>query len=256
MSSSNLSNTGGTSGTVAGYFSNGEDANRAIRELIDGGFRLNEIGAAFHSASENARRGPRPSSTATSASSPSIRSPRASESEGDFPLQFEGNQELQPSGATSDTIAVSPWGLFTGGGTPFAGASRPGPITASEIPPDLPRDLPSDLASGEQSRASSHPYSSSTFETSIAGMGIPPDHARRLSSDLQRGGAVVTVQAGTREGVAERILERNHGTIRYESIPASETGLESGGRVDVFGEIHRAYPKHAPGEDVRERKAS
>lgn len=245
---------------VAGYFAKAEDANQAIRELMDEGFGLSEIGAAFHSgASQRRDSGPglSPSSTATAAAAPTKRNPGSGEDEGGFPMRSEGNQELHPAGATSDTQAVSPWGLFTGGGTPFAGASRPGPITGSEIPRDLPRDIPSELASGAESRASSHAYSCSAFENSFTGMGIPAEHSRRLARELQAGGAVVTVKAGSRTAAAEEIMGRNHGRIRYESAPQQmKTDMESGGRVDVFGEVHRAYPGHMPGEDVRERKAS
>ena len=244
---------------VAGYFAKAEDANQAIRELMDDGFALSEIGAAFHSGSSRGR-GPgqtSPSSLATAAAAPTTRNPGSGQYEGNFPLRSEGNQELHPAGASSDTEAVSPWGLFTGGGTPFAGASRPGPITGSEVPRDLPRDIPSELSSGGGSRASSHDYSSSAFEGSFAGMGIPADHAGRLARELRSGGAVVTVKGGSRAEAAERIMERNHGRIRYESAPLQmETGTESGGRVDVFGEVHRAYPGYVPGEDVRARKAS
>lgn len=246
---------------VAGYFAKAEDANQAIRELMDDGFGLREIGAAFHSDASQRRgsgQGLSPSSTATAAAAPTPRNPGSGEDVGDFPLRSEGNQELHPAGATSDTEAVFPWGLFTGGGTPFAGASRPGPITGSEIPRDLPRDLPSDLdASRRESRASSHPYSISAFENSFAGMGIPAEQARRLAGELRGGGAVITVKAGGRAASAESIMERNRGRIRYESAPPQmETGTESGGNVDVFGEVHRVYPGYVPGEDVRRRKAS
>lgn len=248
---------------VAGYFAKAEDANQAIRELMDDAFGLSEIGAAFHSGVSQARdsgQTPSPSSTATAAAAaPTTRNPGAGEDEGNFPLRSEGNQELHPAGATSDTEAVSPWGLSTGGGTPFAGASRPGPITGSEVPAYLPRDIPSELSSGGETRASSHPYpySSSAFESSFAGMGIPVDHARRLARELRGGGAVVTVKGGSRAEAAEQIMERNHGRIRYESAPPQmEMGTESGGRVDVFGEVHRVYPGSVPGENVRVRKAS
>ncbi len=265
MSSSNWSNadrTGQVRETVAGYFASADDATNAIHELVDDGFSINEIGAAYHSGSANAGRSAgqesRASSTATAATFPSTRAPGSGEDVGGFPLRFQGNQELNPAGATSDTQAVSPWGLFTGGGTPFAGASRPGPITGSEIPPDLPRELPSELAPEQGGRAAgSYAYSGSAFENSFAGMGIPPDHARRLSGELRRGGAVVTVKAGQRTPAAEQIMERNHGTIRYDSGPvAVEEARDTGEQVDVFGEMHRVYPGYIPAEDARRRKAS
>jgi hypothetical protein len=110
------------------------------------------------------------------------------------------------------------------------------------------------------SPGSNYSYSGSAFESSFSGMGIPQEHSRRLSRDLQRGGAVVTVRAGSRNATAEAVMERNNGVIRYESASATgETNWESGQqpqRVEVFGEIHRVYPGYVPEEDVRSRKAS
>lgn len=228
---------------VAGYFARHEDANQAIRELMDEGFGLSEIGAAFHDASLQQDRG-----SAT---------PAGGSIEGDFPLQSKKDRVGNLTGVTSGTQAVRPWGLFTGGGKQFMGAERPGPITGSEVPPDLPRDVPSDLDAKGESRASSHAYSASAFENSFAGMGVPSEHARRLSSELRRGGAVVTVKAGQKTPAAEQIMERNHGVIRYDSGPvAVEDTRDTGAQVDVFGEIHRVYPGYIPAEDARRRKAS
>lgn len=239
---------------VAGYFAKAEDANQAIRELMDEGFGMNEIGAAFHDGSSPER---------GSAS----RSEGAGRSfEGDMSPQWEKERILNLTGPTSGTEAVRPWGLFTGGGMQFMASGRePREITGSEIPPDLPRDIPSEFDAKGESRASSQIFSCSACESSFAGMGIPADHARRLARELRGGGAVVTVKAGERATAAERIMEREHGRIRYESAPVQmETGTEDGGRVDVFGEVHRVYPnavrgsvsKSVTGEDAQERKAS
>lgn len=251
MSSSNWSNegrTGQAKETVAGHFASADDATNAIHELVDDGFPINEIGAAFHDASLQQERGP---------TSPS-RGPAGGPVVGDFPLQSKKDRVGNLTGVTSGTDAVRPWGLFTGGGKQFMGAERPGPITGSEIPPDIPRELPSDLApEGRNRAAGSYAYSSSAFENSFAGMGIPLEHARRLSGELRRGGAVVTVRAGQRTPAAEQIMERNHGTIRYDSGPvAVEEDRDTGEQVDVFGEMHRVYPGHIPAEDTRRRKAS
>jgi hypothetical protein len=103
-------------------------------------------------------------------------------------------------------------------------------------------------------------YSGSAFESSFSGMGIPRDNARRLSRDLGRGGAVVTVKAGARNADAERILERNHGTIRYEMESIVDgTAWDSGNEnepVEIYGEIHRVYPGYIPEEEVSDRKVS
>jgi hypothetical protein len=269
--------------TVAGYFSSGEDAHRAINELMQEGFSATEIGAAFHSGTSGRR-----SSGATAEADENVNIPPA------------GRADSTSGGAASGTERVFPWGLQTGGGTVFAGASQPGPIPGSELPSDLPRDIPSELASDSGNRASStprttsaaestsgkresasekealnygtgeghlplssnynYPYSGSAFESSFSGMGIPQEHSRRLSRDLRGGGAVVTVRAGSRNATAEAVMQRNNGVIRYESAPATgEAAWESGAqepRVDVFGEMHRVYPGYVPGEDVRSRKAS
>jgi hypothetical protein len=301
--------------TVAGYFSNGDDAHRAINELLHEGFSATEIGAAFHTGASSR------------SSSRSI-----AEVPDKAPVRSSGAADSPPAGAASGTGAVFPGGLSAGGGTVIAGASQPGPITGSEIPSDLPRDIPSELASDSGGRGASRPansvpvsttsarpttssetrthegwwdklkhvfgggerdqttgrrepvsdkgalnygtgeghlpvssgynyaYSGSAFESSFSGMGIPQEHSRRLSRDLRRGGAVITVRAGSRNSTAEAVLQRNNGVVRYESVSATEEPTwESGNqeaRVEVFGEVHRVYPGYVPGEDVRSRKAS
>lgn len=225
-----------TSGqTVAGYFTRPEDAHRAIGELIDEGFDSTAIGAAFHSS---------PWAGSRSGQGQEVN---------DVPVRPDPEERnMRPSGATSDTIAVSPWGLFTGGGTPFAGAPRPGPITGSDVPPTLPRELPSEFAS-------EHAYSGSAFESSFCGMGIPAEHARRLARELGQGGAVVTVKTGGRAEAAEAVMQRHNGVVRYESAPAAGEAWTGEGspesRVQVFGEVHRVYPGYVPGRE-QERKAS
>lgn len=325
--SSSTWNTGGSAsgGTVAGYFANGENAHRAINELVEEGFSAREIGAAFHDGALSRRPSPGSGETIEQAADLSR-------------LKTETRTNPNPAGAASDTKAVSPSGLSTGGGTPFSGASEPGPIPGSDIPPELPRDIPSEITSdsgtrdfsserapiqetsrpatservsstrdireerkeegwwdklkhvfggGEHADSSArrepasektaqnygtgeghlnltsgrdYAYSGSAFESSFSGMGIPQDHAQRLARDLGRGGAVVTVQAGSRNATAEAIMQRNNGTIRYESqIASTESEWDSGKqptRVEVFGEVHRVYPGYVPEEDVRSRKAS
>jgi hypothetical protein len=70
-------------------------------------------------------------------------------------------------------------------------------------------------------------YSGSAFESSFSGMGIPQEHSRRLSRDLRRGGAVVTVRAGSRNSTAEAVLQRNNGVVRYESVSATSATEET-----------------------------
>ena len=320
------------SGTVVAYFTNGEDAQRAIHELVDEGFPIKDVGAAFHSAS---------ASTSFSGSSGAPISDSAPSMIGSV------GSGSGISGATSDTSGVTPSGLSTGAGSVISGAGRPGPIPGSEIPGNLPTSIPSTLKSStdaplsddviNQSRAVratpvagnypatgsfhehydegarwwdklkhlfsgehaetdapvrreavadkssndfgtgeghlgtysefDYPLYGSAFESSFTGMGIPREHAQRFAAEIGRGGAIVTVNAGSRNAEVESILERNHGRIRYEAGALTrdetwETGPEAA-RIRVFGHVQRVYPSHLPGyepEEVRPdlptRKAS
>jgi hypothetical protein len=305
-----------TSGTVVAYFSNGEDAQNAINELVDEGFPVSEIGAAFHGSA---------TASAGTAGSPSR------------PLHDEVStmgstaSGAGVSGAESDTSGVTPAGLSTGSGTGFSGASRPGPIPGSEIPDNLPREVPSTLRSastaplsestgmgvaptpaidspvqyqrrthesaswwdklkhlfsGESDADTSvrrapaadagtrkfgtgegelgltseydYPYSGAAFESSFKGMGISQDRSSRLATEIHRGGAIVTVNAGPNAAQAEQILERNHGTIRYEPAGVVDEAWETGPdatRVHLFGRVQRVYPGYVS-SDSPTRKAS
>jgi hypothetical protein len=90
-------------------------------------------------------------------------------------------------------------------------------------------------------------YSSQAFESVFAGMGVPVDRARYLSSQIGRGGAIVTVNAGARVAEAEGILERHDGEIRYETavVIHAESGASESARVEIFGQVERAYPGYA-----------
>jgi hypothetical protein len=303
--------------TVIGYFSDGEDAYRAINDLLGEGFRPSEIGAAFQS-------------------------PGAA-------FEWDSNtavdQEIRPavgpnapgagstaSGAASDSSAVTPAGLSTGGGTVTSGAERPGPIPGGEIPSGLPHSIPSTIPStlhsslphqGMAQTANAYPatggiheahkvsgwweklthvfgdentsehnrrrtvadktssfgtgeghpaaypeydyaYSSEAFESAFFGMGIPSAQARELTSRIGRGGAIVTVDAGAMTVNAEQILERNHGSVRYEqasapsSLVSEHAWEEANGerRVQLFGRVQHVYPGYVSSSGSATRKAS
>lgn len=305
-----------TGGTVVAYFSNGEDAQNAINELVDEGFPVSEIGAAFH-GSATAPAGTTGSPTRPVHDNPSNMGSTAS--------------GAGVSGAESDSSGVTPAGLSTGSGTGFAGATRPGPIPGSEIPDNLPHEIPSTLRSastaplsestgigisstpatavpvqyerrpyenaswwdklkhlfsGESGADTSarrapvsdavsrkfgtgegelgiapdydYPYSGAAFESSFTGMGISQERSRRFATEIRRGGAIVTVNAGANVDKAERILEHNHGTIRYESAAVADEAWESAPdstRVQIFGRVQRVYPGYV-GSGQPTRKAS
>jgi len=96
-------------------------------------------------------------------------------------------------------------------------------------------------------------WSEPAFEGSFTGMGLTPDQAHSLSGELSRGGAVVTVSAGERSSLAEAILQRNHGRVRFE-YAAGTTTLRAADRespVQIYGSMSNYYRS-----DEQRRKAS
>jgi hypothetical protein len=270
---------------VVGYFSKSADASRAINELIDEGFEVAEIGAAFRTtrAGLEAAEGGR----GKGMSSPN---PAVSGSVG---------------GPASRDEAVTPAGLAPGSGAAFPAPSKPGPISGSGIPSTLRHDIPSTLRSdlevaaapaqpvpvirtgtvesmdteearhgrmrevfgdgsengkrnssskfgtGEGQLFPDYDYSEPSFENSFLGMGLGTRDARSLSAELNRGGAVVSITPGGRASLAEGILERNHGRVRFESIVGATEAAE-GSRIEIYGRMRNYY---RPDESFR-RKAS
>jgi hypothetical protein len=311
--------------TVVGYFADGEDAHRAINDLLTEGFRPSEIGAAFHTTGTQAAK--------TSAMPVEEIQPPVG------PIAV--NAGSSTAGAASDSSAVTPAGLSTGSGTATSGATRPGPIPGAEIPSGLPSTLPHTIKSTLPSSLHPNPdapmappranasypatgglhevrkadtpgwwekltqkfssgdaagvdrqsvsdktstnfgtgeghlgaypdydyaYSSQAFESAFFGMGIPSTHARQLSGMIRRGGAIVTVDAAALNAEAEKIFERNNGTVRYEaSDPSSPSSLasedaweEANGeaRVRLLGRVQQAYPGYVSSSGTPTRKAS
>lgn len=95
-----------------------------------------------------------------------------------------------------------------------------------------------------------HPYSESTFESSFLEMGLGPNEARSLTGELSRGGAVVSVRATDRAALAEGILERNHGRVRWETAVAGSREVDRESPVQVYGSMHGYYRSQ---DDLRRR---
>ncbi|HEY0797167.1 MAG TPA: hypothetical protein VGD64_15450 [Acidisarcina sp.] len=110
---------------AVGYFTDAEDAQRAIFELRDEGFNAQQVGAAFHNESEF-----RPSSSQQQAETSGSDKPSVSGKHVSIGISPGVTGAGSGStGARSDDTAVTPAGLATGSGTSNAGATRPGPIT-------------------------------------------------------------------------------------------------------------------------------
>lgn len=100
-------------------------------------------------------------------------------------------------------------------------------------------------------------YSGSAFEGAFSGMGVPQGQARSLVGELRNGGAIVTIAATGRIADAENICERNNGRVRYEATAANTSSEDvPGERVQVFGEVSRAYPGYLTDRNAPSRKAS
>jgi hypothetical protein len=281
------SGSGSQENLVVGYFSNGADAHRAINELLDEGFRASEMGAAFRTrrAGEDGpavvgeMKGVRDLAQEDQAFSGSAGGPAS------------GDEAVTPAGLSPGSGNSFPGAPSTPG--PIPGAEIPSTLKhdlPETLPHDLPSTMRSgaktddawpehlnrtysgstaETAKNRNAAAASNQkfgtgegtlgllpefdYSESSFEGSFSGMGLGPEEARALSGELSRGGAVVTVDAGERSSLAEAILERNHGRVRFEYAAGTTTqALDRESRVQVYGSMSNYYRSD---EDLR-RKAS
>jgi hypothetical protein len=259
---------------VVAHFSDGADASRAINELVDEGFGASEIGAAFRgrgmaAVSEGSAPGGIREITETN--------PAVSGSIGGAGSHDEA---VTPAGLAPGSGNAFP-------GAPTSPGPIPGGEIPSTLKHDLPHDLPSTLAgettaagtdrlqavsSGSPNRGESgskqagnmkfgtgeghlgleaeHPYSESAFEGSFLEMGLGGPEARSLSGELSRGGAVVSVRARDRAELAEGILERNHGRVRWETPLGSAREADRESPVQVYGSMSGYY---RPEEGLRRR---
>jgi hypothetical protein len=127
------SDTGKNSQVVIGLFSNGNDAQQAIGELREQGFKTNQIGAAF-----------RETAIGSEFSNPERNRTRTQQGIQDVSIghnltesSYSGSSSLDagsPGGPASGSNAVTPAGLSSGSGTGLSGAGRPGRIPGSDIP--------------------------------------------------------------------------------------------------------------------------
>ena len=275
---------------VVGYFASGADASRAISELIDEGFRPAEIGAAFRTSAptmevtdggrsrpivENPGTGsvggpashdeavtPAGLATGSGAGFPSAAKPGPIPG-GEIPatlrrelphelpstLRHEweisrvsappvvaARAEAQAEGTQSDELRHDQMRRFFGDSAESGGAKRGSGMK---------------FGTGEGHIFPDCEYSEPSFENSFLGMGLSARDARGLSSELNCGGAIVSVASTSRASLAEGILERNHGVIRFESLSGRASVCE-GTRVEIYGRMNNYYRA----EESARRKAS
>ncbi len=273
---------------VIGYFSDGADAYRAINELVDEGFDSAEIGAAFRSrgmGTEESEESRPVGIREMTETNPALTGSVGGAGSHDEAVTPAG---LAPGSGNAFPAPPTSPGPIPGGEIPstlkhdlphdlpstLAGETATGTrrqvgTVEANWPERLHRVFGDASKSGEagSKRASGnkmkfgtgeghlglepgHPYSESGFEGSFLAMGLGPQEARSLSGELSRGGAVVSVRATDRTALAEGILERNHGRVRWETASDSGREADQESPVQVYGSMRGYY---RPDEGLRRR---
>lgn len=274
---------------VVGYFSDGAEAYRAINELIDEGFEASEVGAAFRTpragagvvAAEGAS-GEMKGVRELTEKNPAVSGSIGGAGSHDEAVTPAG---LAPGSGNAFPAPPSKPGPIPGGEIPStlrhdlphdlpatsaapAGTQRTRDRWLGRLDERYGRPAGTERKSPDRSSQKSsqkfgtgeghldldvvpaHGYSEPTFEDSFQGMGLEPGQARELSQELSRGGAVVSVRAGARASLAEGILERNHGRIRFENAPGRTREADRESPVEVYGTMCAWHPR---GEEARRR---
>jgi hypothetical protein len=190
---------------VIGLFPNRADAYRAVEELRESGFSLEEIGAAFRRESKGSW-SPRRTTAEETVNLNDVKNLFTSKEE------WEKRKEKR----LQDAVAYR-----TGAGH---------------------QPLPSE--SSVHWRDSSCDCEAADFSSLLMDLGLAPETAQYFARLLPPGGAVVTVYAASRANEAELILESNNGRVRMGARSMEEVDLGEqydDDRVVVFGEVQRAY---------------
>jgi hypothetical protein len=287
-----MTDSGFQENTVVGYFPNSADAYRAVNELIDEGFTASEMGAAFRTrrageGGQPAAVGELKNIRELTDDNPALSGSLGGPASGDEAVTPAG---LAPGSGNSFPGAPTSPPPIPGAEIPSTIPSILKHDLPETLPHDLPstlraagesddrwvehldRTYGSSTAETARNRNTAaadkqkfgtgegtlglfpeYDYSESNFEGSFSGMGLGPDVARSLSGELSRGGAVITVNAGERSSLAEAIVERNHGRVRFEYAAGTTSPmLDRESRVQVYGSMRNYY---RPDESLR-RKAS
>ncbi len=238
-----MNETQTSSGTIAGYFENHSDAERAIQELRDAGFTSAHIGVA-HSGS-SAASGTTSGSSYNSVSDPTSGSDYNSTSGSSSSTTTTGNVGQKAEGVW-DRVK----NFFEGDPEPYADERSQGDLANREV-----------TANPADSYGSSQGYGSSDLHGTLSNLSVPEDRSRYLGHRFGSGqdGAVVTVNAGTRASEAETILRRcgadlgeNAGSYDYSAAQTNNT--EGAQNIQLLGEILRVQKERVSRGEVTIRK--
>lgn len=211
--------------TVVGYFESHNEAEAAIAALRDAGFQASEVGVAAHAGATSAGKAAENVKQHGAGFWDKVR---------DF---FDGN------------VAE-----------PYADEKTRGDFADHEI------TAPStSTASYGGARWGSENYGSEDLHSSLSGLSVSPAHSRYFGDKLRRGGALVTVSAGSRREEAIEILEDNGAdvgddienyTSEYaEPASAGTSKLADAERnLQLYGEVLRVQKDRVSAGEVRLRK--
>lgn len=179
-----------SSGVIVGYFEHKTDAQRAVEALQDAGFTSAHVGVAHRETAG------------------------AYSSDGATPTSGSGRKEEGMWGKMKN--------FFGGDAEPYADERTRGELANREITPN-----PADNYAG----ADTYSGYDQDFHENLSSMSVPQDRSRYFSHRFTSGqdGAVVTVNAGDRNGEAEQILRRfgadlGENAANYDYSQTSGTG--------------------------------
>lgn len=238
-----MNETQTTTSTIAGYFENHSDAERAIQELRDAGFTSAHIGVAHNGSSAT--------SGSTSGSSYNSTSDPTSGSSSSTTF---GTSTTSGTSGTVGQKAEGVWdrvkNFFEGDAEPYADERTQGDLANREV-----------TANPADSYGSSQGYGSSDLHGTLSGLSVPEDRSRYLGHRFGSGqeGAVVTVNAGTRASEAETILRRCGADLgenagNYDYSAAQTTNAEGVQNIQLLGEILRVQKERINRGEVTIRK--
>lgn len=241
---------------VVRLFSNGGDAQQAIGDLREQGFSTRQIGAAFRESS----------SQGADASDLRLSTPDHNQARTGSSTEHSGiySRSARIDDTDRGLIARAAFGGTDDSSTQCLVAELVNELTSVSARQFVTGGVELGLVERQhlvplqeqRVEAYDYAYSRADFEGSLTALGLRQREARAFALQIGPKGAIVTVAAGSRLEEAERILERNHGraahyvadagygSTQYGQGTAGEEaeGEESSGdRIQLFGEVHRAY---------------
>ena len=219
--------------TVAGYFEDETQAERAIQELRDAGFTSAHLGVAHRN---------RTSSSAFTSSNAGHRSP-----DHDHPGMWDKVKSFFDGSSAEDGSSENSVTSASGGpaAEPYADERSQGDLANREV---------------TETADDGYAYQHTDVHQSLNNLSVPEDRSRYLGHRFgaNENGAVVTVNAGNRVTEAEAILKKNGADLGenasgydYSQNTAPAEGTQN---IQLLGEVLRVHKDRVSQGEVRIRK--